>query len=735
MSDAMIANRHRRLAEAVERDRKQQKLCFNREAMEDGNDGPRAAVSGTVVQPATVVSDVFSSMISNIASHPSVELETEITTADGAIVKATARANLAVYNQQQAAAAQGPDPEPEPESESEPEAGPESEPGSEEDEESDDEQAPSRAPTQQPVQTRTVYTTGTVPGFDAEAAAKRAFNHASSIEGLVSVSVEVRGCTTECVEGCDTTLVVTSGATVFAKPIITESVVATNGSAMDTTDLVRLPCNDGPLALSEPNIPAAMPPLPDLPPLPPKKDRLEGKYITNGGPTNGFTPTVVYFKAGARCVRQACWAQGCNGRPSFGPVDTFGTQHAIFCATHCDQNLHEDVVSKRCEAPGCEIIPSFGPKGTFGKKHAIFCVEHCDQNLHENVVSKRCEAPGCETQSTFGPKGTFGGKHAIFCAEHCDQNLHEDVVSKRCTAMGCKTRASFGPKGTFGKQHAIFCAEHCDQNLHEDAVNRRCEAPGCKTHAYFGPKGMFGWKHAIFCATHCDQNLHEDVVNKRCAAPGCKTGPRFGPIGTSGTKHAIYCAEHCDQNLHEDVITKRCTTDGCPKQAQIHDPDNTSVNVCKACAGNLGLIAKSKAGASVACSLCFDELEEELGVKIGWRVTYHTDCTRTGAEKFGLVPSQPRLHPDGYTEPTGDEPGIVLEFHGDYYHGYPPWHPKHETSVFRGWWGPTRYKETMERMQLFKAQGLRVLYIWESDWLATKKTGATLALRDALREV
>jgi hypothetical protein len=43
--------------------------------------------------------------------------------------------------------------------------------------------------------------------------------------------------------------------------------------------------------------------------------------------------------------------------------------------------------------------------------------------------------------------------------------------------------------------------------------------------------------------------------------------------------------------------------------------------------------------------------------------------------------------------------------------------------------------ETMERMQLFKAQGLRVLYIWESDWLATKKTGATLALRDALREV
>eukprot|EP00966_Prymnesium_polylepis_P015310 354070-Prymnesium_polylepis.1 len=40
----------------------------------------------------------------------------------------------------------------------------------------------------------------------------------------------------------------------------------------------------------------------------------------------------------------------------------------------------------------------------------------------------------------------------------------------------------------------------------------------------------------------------------------------------------------------------------------------------------------------------------------------------------------------------------------------------------------------MERMQLFREQRLRVLYIWESDWLGTKKTGATLALRDALRE-
>jgi hypothetical protein len=70
---------------------------------------------------------------------------------------------------------------------------------------------------------------------------------------------------------------------------------------------------------------------------------------------------------------------------------------------------------------------------------------------------------------------------------------------------------------------------------------------------------------------------------------------------------------------------------------------------------------------------------------------------------------------------------------GDYYHGYPPWHAAHETHVFRGQWGPDLYAATMERMQLFKDAGFRVLYIWGSDW--KRVLARTMPLRHAVREL
>ena len=710
MSDADGRGRNDPPDESLERGGKQQKNCAGQTAsgrsMED-TDGPSNAVPGTAVPHVSVLTEVLNGIVTNIAAHPSVLLET--TTLPDGTVRANARTNLEVYDRQQAQQRGEADPHRDASSNPPPGTAPRSQ----------SEEVRDPGPMAWPM--GSAAPTAAHSDFDVGMAAKQAFAHASAAEGLVSVSVSVgyRSSTTG-IDGA----VVTQSRTESATVAKAEPASELDGSAMDTTGSVCLPCS--PTSLPAPIQSAAMPPMPDLPPLPPKKDRPEGKYISNGSSQNGFTPKVVYFKAGAKRVEQSCWAQGCKNRAVFGPKGTVGSQHAVFCAEHRNDQLHEDVVHKRCAAQGCKTQAIFGPIGTFGKKHAVYCAEHRDKQLHEDVASKRCAAQGCKTVPTFGPVDTFGWKHAVYCAGHRNDQLHEDVVSKRCEAPGCTTRAIYGPKGS---KHAIFCAEHRDDQLHEDVVSKRCEAPGCTTRASYGPKGS---KRAIFCVDHCDKQLHEDVVNKRCEAPGCTTRASHGP---KGSKHAIFCAEHCDRQLHEDVVKKRCTTDGCPKFAHIHDPDDASVHVCIVCAGNLGLVAKSKAGASVACSLCFDELVEELGVKIDWRVTYHSDGTRTGAEKFGLVPDQPRLHSDGYTEPEGDQPGTVIEFHGDYYHGYPPWHPKHETSVFRGRWGPTRYKETMERMELFKAQGLRVLYIWESDWLATKNTGATLTLRDALREL
>jgi hypothetical protein len=131
----------------------------------------------------------------------------------------------------------------------------------------------------------------------------------------------------------------------------------------------------------------------------------------------------------------------------------------------------------------------------------------------------------------------------------------------------------------------------------------------------------------------------------------------------------------------------------------------------------------------MACSLCFDELEAELGITIGWRVRYDEDRTSHGKEKYGLVPQNPLLHPDGFEEALR----TMWEYLGDWYHGFPPWHPKHETHVFRGKWGPALYKESMDRMRLFRKQGFRVRYVWESDWLAAKRANGSAA--DVVREL
>ena len=132
--------------------------------------------------------------------------------------------------------------------------------------------------------------------------------------------------------------------------------------------------------------------------------------------------------------------------------------------------------------------------------------------------------------------------------------------------------------------------------------------------------------------------------------------------------------------------------------------------------------------------MCFDTLEQQLGLRIENSERLQPDGSWTGSEKYGLVPGHARLHPDGFTPnyPEGCK-GTVFEYHGDYYHGFPPWHEAHESRVYRDQWGPDLFRNTMERMLLFKDQGYRVLYIWGSDWKRAQRGKVTL--REALREL
>jgi len=83
-----------------------------------------------------------------------------------------------------------------------------------------------------------------------------------------------------------------------------------------------------------------------------------------------------------------------------------------------------------------------------------------------------------------------------------------------------------------------------------------------------------------------------------------------------------------------------------------------------------------------------------------------------GSEVGGLIPGR-RLRPDSYRP----EQREVWFYHGDWYHGFPPGHRKHESFIVGDQWGPDVYTATMKMMQLFVDQGMSVKYTWETEFL------------------
>ena len=71
-------------------------------------------------------------------------------------------------------------------------------------------------------------------------------------------------------------------------------------------------------------------------------------------------------------------------------------------------------------------------------------------------------------------------------------------------------------------------------------------------------------------------------------------------------------------------------------------------------------------------SECFDALEAEWGHKLPFRYRFDIKTgTWSGEEFAGLVPRR-NLQPDAYDP----EARKVVEFLGNYYHGFPPEHPQ-----------------------------------------------------------
>ena len=186
----------------------------------------------------------------------------------------------------------------------------------------------------------------------------------------------------------------------------------------------------------------------------------------------------------------------------------------------------------------------------------------------------------------------------------------------------------------------------------------------------------------------------------RCQHPGCTKSAQSGD-GIEGM-----CVEHGGGN--------RCQH--CTRTAKRRDGDPRWLCVDHAIAA--GLLEATKAGVSRAQSRFFDDWRAKTGEDVPWRVKLRKGLDPIGNEKPGLLPEHPAMKPDGFVPPRQGNlhRGTVFQFHGNHFHGWPPWHEDHESHVVGGRWGPDAFEETWEKMQRYHDAGYVVKYIWECDY-------------------
>ncbi len=242
--------------------------------------------------------------------------------------------------------------------------------------------------------------------------------------------------------------------------------------------------------------------------------------------------------------------------------------------------------------------------------------------------------------------------------------------------------------------------------------------------------GLCGRKRV--CATHAKAVGTHEV---QCPCRDCPVGNKLeAAYPDENNKPKSLCAKHAKAvGTHKVLCPCRDCPPGNKVQAAYPDENNKPKSLCAEHAVLAGTHVESKSGASVIACECFDRWERFTGERIGHRVRYIACVggSRTeGREMRGLIPGR-RIQPDGYQEETE----TVWLFHGNYFHGYPPGHPRHETYLNNGKWGPDLYKKTMEQMALYVKHGYTVRYVWEHEYLETTRARCPVSLRDVVHTI
>ena len=172
------------------------------------------------------------------------------------------------------------------------------------------------------------------------------------------------------------------------------------------------------------------------------------------------------------------------------------------------------------------------------------------------------------------------------------------------------------------------------------------------------------------------------------------------------------------------------------REAAYEDEEGRANKLCAPCAVAAGThVDTGYTGASYEACRCFCRLQRALKTKLP-HVHYLLGGGHEGAEQTGLLPEHPQMTPDVFvSDPTGASRGLVFQFHGNEWHGYPPGHPKAKSILKNGMLASEAYEQTNARDRRYLDAGYRVFQVWGHEFAECERAVAPRDVRDVCREV
>ncbi len=176
------------------------------------------------------------------------------------------------------------------------------------------------------------------------------------------------------------------------------------------------------------------------------------------------------------------------------------------------------------------------------------------------------------------------------------------------------------------------------------------------------------------------------------------------------------CSRHAKLvGCHKVLNPCRDCPDDEKLEAHYPDEEGKSNRLCSECAIKAGTHIRSIHGSSIAACEFFDMYKQLTGIDLP-HIHYALDQDHPeGQEIKGLVPGR-KLRPDSYDK----ESQTVWLFHGEWYHGFPEWHPKHKSLVSHGRSSVDQWHKTVMDMQAYVNTGYNVKYILHEEYAKTR---------------